>query len=284
MLPATARRHAWLGLVMAGVLSAATSARAQEDHPAWVSDPDVLEDEARAHFRIGRSLYDGGRFREAAAEFETAYRLSRRPKLLFNVYVAHREAGAAARAIGALRSFLQQTPNAPDRVNLRARLDAMESAYRRQHPEAARPLPRSPDASPPPSEPPPTSLGAQERPRTSTDAAARGRSSPWPWLVVGAGGAMLLTGTLTGLLVLNRETELEQRCPGGACAVPFQGYRDQSRRFAVLTDALLIAGGAAVVGGLVWWLLDREAPTERAASASAGCDPQGCSATYRMAF
>src|SRR5205085_1205757 len=40
---------------------------------------------ARQHFAAGSSLFDLGRFREAAAEYEEAYRAKNDPALLFNI-------------------------------------------------------------------------------------------------------------------------------------------------------------------------------------------------------
>src|SRR4051794_20172946 len=84
------------------LLVASTQAHAQSD-----GDPNVqaqqqaeqeqamgaMDMEARQHFMIGKTLYDAGRFQQAAEEFDSAYQLSKRPQLLYNVYVAHREAG-----------------------------------------------------------------------------------------------------------------------------------------------------------------------------------------------
>lgn len=52
----------------------------------------LADEQARAHFRVGQSMYDAGRFAEAAHEFEEAFRLSQRSELLFNAYVAFRDA------------------------------------------------------------------------------------------------------------------------------------------------------------------------------------------------
>ena len=52
--------------------------------------------------------------------------MSKRPELLYNIYVAHRDANDAAAATAALRSYLELAEVEPSRrVNLEARLRAL---------------------------------------------------------------------------------------------------------------------------------------------------------------
>src|SRR4051794_6738550 len=51
------------------------------------------DDEARVHFRLGTAYYDSGRFAQAAEEFKQAHELSQRPQLLYNLFLAYRDAG-----------------------------------------------------------------------------------------------------------------------------------------------------------------------------------------------
>ena len=80
------------------LLAASTHARAHEGAPNVQAQQQAEQEqamgamdmEARQHFMIGKTLYDAGRFQQAAEEFDSAYQLSKRPQLLYNVYVAHR--------------------------------------------------------------------------------------------------------------------------------------------------------------------------------------------------
>src|SRR5262245_52034956 len=92
----------------------------------------AADEEARKHFQIGKLLLDSGRFQEATTEFESAYRLSGRPQLLYNLYIAHRDAGNTDKAVEALRGYLEKVPDAPDRINLEARLASLEEQQQRQ--------------------------------------------------------------------------------------------------------------------------------------------------------
>src|ERR1700755_2827158 len=61
------------------------------------SDADA-EEQARAHFRLARAYYDNGDFAQAGIEFEEAYRISQRAALLYNIYLAHRDANDTRKA------------------------------------------------------------------------------------------------------------------------------------------------------------------------------------------
>jgi hypothetical protein len=81
-----------------------SNADEQMQNGGVTEERDLSDQQARVHFRAGRGLYDAGRFEQAAQEFEQAYQLSQRPELLFNAYVAFRDAndlGGAVRSLGA---------------------------------------------------------------------------------------------------------------------------------------------------------------------------------------
>src|ERR1700748_2588956 len=65
------------------------------------------EEKARGHFRLGRAYYDNGDFAQAAIEFEAAYRISGKAALLYNIYLAYRDASDTRHAADALRKYLQ---------------------------------------------------------------------------------------------------------------------------------------------------------------------------------
>ena len=81
-----------LSLILSLVLVAPLAVSAQDDGAA-------NDDEGRVHFRLGTAYYESGRFRQAAAEYQQAYDLSRRPALLYNIFLAWRDAGDVAQHI-----------------------------------------------------------------------------------------------------------------------------------------------------------------------------------------
>lgn len=78
-----------------------------------------------------------------------------------------------------------------------------------------------------------------------------------PWILAGAGAAIL--GTAAGLFAA-RNTAHDDRdaaCDGGGCAPVAQTYDDRYGLFTTLTNVALGVGSAAVVSGVLWWVLAR---------------------------
>ena len=95
MVSVWSRAQSVLVVVVCSLLWIASSdvAKAQPARPPQPAQPTAQqEQEARAHFQLGRTLYDGGRFEEAAREFVQAYELSHRAQLLYNIFLAWRDA------------------------------------------------------------------------------------------------------------------------------------------------------------------------------------------------
>jgi tetratricopeptide (TPR) repeat protein len=156
---------------------------------AWADDARVT---ARQHFQQGSSLYDLGKFREAAQEYEEAYKAKNDPALLFNIGQAYRGAHDWSAAITAYRAYLRKLPGAPNRGDVEehiARMQRQLDEEQRAAPKAARP------GTPPPSPAPATT------PSATASAPALTAMSPappppswykrwWLWTVVGAVAAV----------------------------------------------------------------------------------------------
>ncbi len=269
--------------------------------PAMAQPED--DDEARVHFRLGRAYYDSGRFMEAAREFEQAYALSRRPQLLYNVFIAHRDAGQLGPAIEALEQYLAQVPEAQDRDNLTARLASMRRLHERE--VASREGSAGPgrdgatDASggttetPPPDETTTPDETTEQRAEGAGGAGpsedvfeppSEGSGSLVPWIVVGAGGALAIGGAVTGLMALSAESDLEDTCPMDACDPGFEDTRDRGKTLATVADVLFVAGALTAAGGLALLFLLDDGPAERDPAVSAACAGDGCAASVRLRF
>lgn len=119
-----------------------------------------------------------------------------------------------------------------------------------------------------------------------------------PWIVTGLGGAMLIGGAVSGLVVLNKMSRLESRCPNDTCPAGsgLEGDRDSIKKLTHVTDFFLV-GGAVVAGTGVLWLLlasdsggggdGGEAPPPPVAGLSRpdlACSGQGCTFTLMGRF
>ena len=85
-------------LFLAFGLATATPALAQADDPA-------VEDRARELYENGRILYEEGRYEEAILAWEEAYRLSKRPRIRFNLASAYEKLGDLKKALDELYAF-----------------------------------------------------------------------------------------------------------------------------------------------------------------------------------
>lgn len=258
--------------------------------------PEATDDDAaRRHFRLGQAYYQNGQFAEAATEFEQAYQLSGRAALLYNVYLAHRDALHTRQSYEALRQYLDEVPDPPDEDHLRARLQHLEDALA-ANPETANPevTPEvtsevTPEVTPEPAATttPPVDLSVPAEPE--------GRS-PVPYVLMGAGGGALIGGLVAGMLSRGARSDLDALCDAdGACPADsnWESLRSRGQRSARAADALIGIGAAAAISGVVLYFVmspngDDDASAAAEASAALrgglGCDATGCTATLGGSF
>ncbi|MBX3275439.1 MAG: hypothetical protein KF729_34585 [Sandaracinaceae bacterium] len=273
------RRAGWVGVWFALAWTAPAAAQQQGQPNAqqamrgggMTNDRELDDARAREHFQIATRYYDEGRFIEAAQQFEEAFELSGRPELQYNAYIAYREAHQARRAAAMLEGYLRGVPDAPDRVNLEARLEELRRVIAQDEARTA----QLSDAE---------ERALAQAQRAEQEAAARraAESAPeaWPWVILGVGGAALIAGAITGGLALGAASTLRSECDAmGQCLpqVNLQARRDEARAMALVGDFLLFGGGLVAATGLILGLVfglgrsDQSAPR-----ASAACTPEGC--------
>lgn len=280
------------------------TASGNEGDPAMIGDESDFPDiQARSHFRLGKQYYDQGRFEEAAAEFEVAHGLSGRQGLLYNVYLAHREAQNLRKAAAALRGYLVD-PNVPDRVHLESRLEALDAQIAAEDEAAAKRKAALEQAE--------QERVAAEQQRIAAEAsrkaaeeraeaiAAQRPTRPiWPWFIVGGGAVAAGTGIALGVLAKNDADELKGDCvlnprtegatgplsQGDFCApsVDLESRRNAIQTQATIADALWIGGAVVGVTGLILaWALPDE--YEDIPPVAASCTPSRCDATLTLRF
>lgn len=253
------------------------AAQAQEAAPLAPAD----EDKARAHFRLGRAHYDNGNFAEAAVEMEEAYRISQRSALLYNIYLAYRDANDTRRAAEALRLYLDLEKDVENRAQLESRLAALQRSL--ADGTAAQPGPAPTPA--PATEPAPAPAAAEPvvaapAEVTEPDEPEQKKSQVLPIALMGGGGAMVVGGVIVWTMASGKASDC--KTDASAC--------DSGKTLALVGD-LLTFGGAAVAGtGLVLFLLNQSGGSE-SDSATAGvssprlmCGPTGCIARVNGRF
>jgi tetratricopeptide (TPR) repeat protein len=289
------------GAMAMGLLGGVHGARAQTppatpavdpQTPAEPAEPQSSNDDeaARRHFRLGQAYYQNGQFPQAATEFEQAYQLSGRPQLLYNIYLAHRDALHTRQSYEALRQYLDEVADPPDEDHLRARLHHLEEALA-ANPESdpeVEPDTESSDPTPTPATAPTPDLSAP------TESESR---SPVPFVVMGAGGGMLVGGLVAALMSRGARNDLEALCDAdGACPPDsnWESLRDKGQRTARAADVLIGVGAAAAVTGVVLHFVMRPSDDDERASegdttaasvrGGFGCDATGCMATLGGQF
>jgi tetratricopeptide (TPR) repeat protein len=228
-----ALRTASLLLASLGLLVVLCSSRARAE-----SEDD---ERARAHFVAAEAYYQDGRFSDAAREFEEAYQLSGRPEMLINLARAQERAGELSGAIATLELLLGRYPQ----TSYRAEAESHLLTLREQQPA-------------PVAEPAPVDVAPVAEPGAPVEPEKRKLWPPrWPTLVVGGAAlASLLVAVGTGWAAHAKYSDLDDRCPGGACDEPYAHDRDRGQRLSRTSTGFTFA--AVALGGVTaaLWILD----------------------------
>jgi tetratricopeptide (TPR) repeat protein len=185
-------------VVSAQAGSAATAAASSQPAPA------VNDEVARGLFQAGKAAYESGNYPDAIGFFEQAYARSQRPQLLFNIGQVADRLRQDDKALASFRAYVQQVPDAPNRVEVESRIAALERAAAEREASAATP--------PPSAAPTPAQTAAQASGTGARDDAALAQSDAatttgatsatpvtkkwWFWTSV---GAVVVGGTAVAL-------------------------------------------------------------------------------------
>jgi tetratricopeptide (TPR) repeat protein len=278
---ASTLRHCLLLLALG--LTFAGAASAQEES---------VEDKARAHFRLGRAHYDNGNFAEAAVEFEEAYNVSQRAALLYNIYLAYRDANNTEKAAWSLKLYLEKEENIENRAQLQARLKALEEANAARAAAPATPVAAA-------GEQPADQLTETPAPEGAVEASEppEKKSNLVPIILLSTGGAMVITSIATGIMASGKKSEAEDLCPGLTNCDPAQKQKlddleSSQGTLAIVTDIMMF-GGIAVAGtGAVLLVLnlmsgggdEQQATVAYKPTASLACMPGACHGSMSMNF
>lgn len=237
-----------VAIVAALLVSSASVAGAQSDAPmAESTEIDALQQEARTFFEAGRLAMGRGRYEAALQAFQSAYEVVSHPDLLYNIGVAHDRLRNDQEALDAFRRYLEESPQAPNREAVAARIVVLERAVARQAtPEpAAEPEPTPPEPEPVAEPEPEPSPGPTPQPAEESGSAPAGA-----WVLVGVGAAGVVGAGLATAWALNRADAADE-CRSLSCTSldPIETERDAAM-------GLSIAGGVvglgALIGGAVW--------------------------------
>ncbi len=100
--------------------------------PSPVSAQRSDDEQARLHFQVAASYYEQGDYESALREFQSAYRLSQRPQLLYNLSVCYQQLGNLDEAVSNLERYLAEVAEIENRLSLEQRLGNLRARRDRQ--------------------------------------------------------------------------------------------------------------------------------------------------------
>ncbi|MDH5673862.1 MAG: hypothetical protein OEZ06_17020 [Myxococcales bacterium] len=250
------------------------------------------EELARQHFTLGRAQYQSGAFLESAKNFERAYEYSKREVLWYNIYLAYRDAGDNREASVALRHYLEGVDKIENRPQLEARLNSLERLVAKEEAREQEQRDREAAATQAGAGAEPAEVAPSEQP--AVDAAIEANAEPVEepsrlpaYILMGAGGALIIGGIVTGAMSSSKLGKLEDSCTNDVCDPELESIKEDGQTLALVADVLMLAGVAAgAVGGTLLFLSLSEQPSasDTAVGASLGCGVDGCNARVRVAF
>jgi hypothetical protein len=254
-------------------------AQSPSSYPAACDASKVSKtDVERAHtvFISGKGFLDEANYDKAISYFKDAYSIDCSVHgILPIIATAYERKGDKAEAIHALEEYLQRVPTAPDHDVVEHRIRNLKDQLAQERPSAT-PLATVPSST----AATPTATASVAVPTVGETATAPTDSSTvpsppvesghavGPWIVVGAGGAVLVAGAVLlavgsgDVSTANKSCESHQQC---APSVADQGNRGRGLETAGVVVG--IAGIAGVAGGLVWHFVDAK---HRASAGSRG--------------
>jgi tetratricopeptide (TPR) repeat protein len=207
---------------------------------------------------FGQSVvaYREGRFDDAARLLEQAYALQPEPILLYNLARAREGAGDDAGAADAYRRYLAADgTDETDASAARARLAVLDRRIeeRRALEERAAQHDETDAAAHPPPPPPAREIAIA------------------PWIVAGAGAAVLIVGGVLGGLMLDRSNAAQ------AATVQTDAVAAQhdAESFAIGADVCFGIGALALGVGAIWGIVDLTSTPSEHASARLRIGPSG---------
>ncbi len=262
--------------------------------------------EAKSAYEAGVAHFRAGRYADAIAEFNKAYRVAPNPVLVFNMARAFEELKDFASATRFYKRYLEMAPDAQDRPVVEESIRTLELlAARQEKPAQGLLIVRSqPDGAsvlingrPAGSTPLKVELGtgkqfvAVEKAGFSRDTRELNIEKDQQlvhevvlvplaqvpesegegiaaWILLGVGTTLVVGGGIVGVLALDRDQQLDDIESGKKSAGPnkFDDIQDEGRTYAYLADGLMVGGLAAAITGGVLLFLGGDAPAPAQAS------------------
>jgi len=226
------------------------------------------KDSERAHtvFLSGKGFLDEANYDKAISYFKDAYTIDCSVHgILPIIATAYERKGDKGEAVGALEEYLRRVPDAGDREVIERRIKNLKDQIGQAAASAtatSTALVTSSTVTPSGSGAPTGTSGTATAPTgtgTGGVAPSGDTNTTTPWIVVGAGGVLLVAGGLMFVLGTGDVSAAEKTCPNhGVCGST--SAADQGNRGRLLEGVGIVSGIAGIVGvggGIVWHLVQK---------------------------
>jgi tetratricopeptide (TPR) repeat protein len=227
--------------------AASTQARAQAGGST--------DDRARLHFQSGAAYYDAGEYESAVREFQSAYDLSQRPQLFYNLYLCEQAIGNLGAAAAHLERYLAEVEEIENRDTLQSRLVHLRERVARQAAGEEDPGPTAEEAA------------EQQQRAAPSDEEERAVADPTPpppppdrgpnvGAIAGFSVAALgvIGAVIFGPLTIAEDSSLAGGC--GAARACTDADTSTLSTYALLTDVSLGVALAGALAGTLFLVLD----------------------------
>jgi len=240
--------------------------------------------EAKAHIAAGTKLYNIQQYAQAAEEYQAAYLLDPKPDYLYAIAQAQRLGGDCDKAVKSYEAYIRAKPPAGQLEKAQKNIDRCHEDIQSRAsmndlppPEEIPPLPPAP-LEPVEEEPKPTVVVVAPPPPEPP-----GKSYLIGHFLVGGG---VVVGAASAFLFLHGKSAIEDinAAPTyDAFSMKKSGF-DQAKSQQTLGVVGMAAGGALVVGGLVYYVMHSQAPDEETPVVAPAPAPGGATVTLSGRF
>ena len=200
--------------------------------------------QAHEKYIAGKQDYDEGNYESAVRRFRDAYTIDcTKHELLVIISAAYERNGQKKEAVTALETYIARAPTAPDVSTYQAKIENLKKQIAAQEPRTVAVLPHE----------------------------MQGHTVP-PWILVGIGGVAVVTGVVVAIAApslpgdCNEDTkECTQQL--GELQSAFKNRQQEAGRSQTQPTVGIViagAGGALVLGGLLWHFLEPTGPKDAA--------------------
>lgn len=240
------------------------------------SDSDVTA--AKGAFQAGTVSFNEADYDRAILYWEDAYRRDCTATLLLqHLGRAYEGAGNLEQAIIALRTFIERSPESPERAQVQRRIEAFEQKLAEDKQKASA-TPPPPIATAQPGPGAPSSQPGSSSPPAQPPSSSEGKGGfPWgPAITIAAGGVAAAVGTVVFIGARQKISDVEnytdpktgaKPCAnhsGGACPADQASQGNDARTRATIGTVVGIGGLAVAGAGVVWLILDSKSDSKSA--------------------